>query len=100
MAQVTNKLLKDLLPRALIRMQSAHNARIDLLRMGWAEALGERYAPMTRVVSFIYGTLTIHVNNSMLYSLLERHEKERLLQHLQKQFPGNKIQSLRFRMGE
>ncbi len=100
MGQVTNKLLKDLLPQALHRVQSAHHGRLDLLQMGWSEIVGERFSSMTRVASLSHGVLMVRVNNSTLYALLEQHEKKRLLQHLKKRFPGHKIQSLYFRMGE
>jgi hypothetical protein len=97
--QNTNKHIADILPRVLDHIAKIHGVRPDLILMAWPELIGEKFAPMTKAVSFRDGILTVNVNNSTLFSILSQHEKKRLLLDLRKKFPAVPIRDLLFRLG-
>jgi hypothetical protein len=98
-SDLTNKQLKDLLPKALGSIGTLHRDRPDLIVAAWPQVIGEQLAPMTKAVSFDQGVLYVKVSNSTLYSLLAQHERGRLLKNLRGKFPSVDIKNIRFRLG-
>ncbi len=96
---LTNKYLKDLLPKALGSIGALHRDRPDLVVVAWAEVIGSKLAPMTKAVCFENGVLFVKVSNSTLYSLLSQHERGRLLKSLREKFPSVEIKNIHFRVG-
>jgi hypothetical protein len=96
---LTNKQLKDLLPKALGSIGAMHRDRPDLVLAAWPEVIGEKLASMTKATSFDQGVLYVKVSNSTLYSLLAQHERGRLLKSLREKFPSVEIKNIHFRIG-
>lgn len=96
---VTTYRISELLPTVLGKINAQHLQRTDLLLSFWPEMIGPELSRMTQAVSFENGILMIKVRNSTLYSLLNQHEKPRLLQRLRRRFPEVEIRGLLFRMG-
>jgi len=89
--QVPGKKLEDLLPQFMAAFsQKRGDSRREIAEQ-WSEMLGEKMGPMTEVVSFFDGILTVKVKSSTLYSLLCQHEKPRLLRLLQQRFSIREI---------
>jgi hypothetical protein len=65
----------------------------------WPTIVGEKLAPMTEVVSFVDGNLTVKVKNSSLLSLLMTHDKPRILKRLKEIYPGSTLKNVFFKMG-
>jgi hypothetical protein len=98
-AGLTNKQLKDLLPKVLGHIGAMHRDRPDLILAAWPQIIGEKLASMTRAVSFEKNILVVKVSNSSLYSLLSQHERGRLLKSLREKFPSIEIKNIHFRIG-
>lgn len=98
-SELTNKMLKDLLPKALGSIGALHRDRPDLVVAAWPQIIGEKLAAMTKAISFDQGVLYVKVSNSTLYSLLSQHERKRLLKSLREKFPAVEIKHIHFRMG-
>ena len=96
---LTNKHLKDLLPSVLREIDGKRNERPDLIIEGWAQIADEKWRAMTQAISFEKGQLVVKVKNAALYSVLVQHEKEKLLNKLQKKFPEVEIKNIIFRIG-
>jgi hypothetical protein len=96
---LTNKQIKDLLPKALGSIGALQRNRPDLIVAAWPEVIGEKLAAMTKAVSFDQGVLYVKVRNSTLYSLLSQHERGRLLKSLREKFPSIEIKNIHFRLG-
>lgn len=96
---LTNKLMKDLLPKFLNKMGAIHRDRPDLIVAAWPQIIGEKLASMTKAVCFENDILVVKVSNSTLYSLLTQHERGRLLKNLREKFPSVKIKNIHFRIG-
>ncbi len=96
---LTNKQLKDLLPKALSGIGALHRDRPDLLVDAWPQVIGEKLCSMTKAICFEKGVLYVKVGNSTLYSLLCQHERGRLLKSLREKFPSVEIKNIHFRMG-
>ena len=97
--RTTTYRIADLLPAVLNKIHMHHSQRPDLLLAFWPEVIGPQLSKMTQAVSFAEGILLVKVKNSTLYSLLNQHEKPRLLQLLRSKFPEIEIKTLLFRMG-
>jgi len=97
--ETTNKMLVDLLPKALASITRVYKDQGSLILSSWPEIIGEKLAPMTKAVAFEDGILMVQVANSTLYSLLATHEKKKLLHLLQKKFPSVNIRTITFRIG-
>lgn len=95
----TAKEISKLLPEIIQKMGASFQERPDLVLAAWPELIGEKLSPMTQVVSFVEGVLTVKVKNSSLYSLLSQHEKPKLLKALQAKFPSVMIRNIIFRIG-
>lgn len=96
---LTNKQLKDLLPKVLGHIGAMHRDRPDLILEAWPQVIGEKLASMTKAVAFEKGILVVKVRNSTLYSLLSQHERGRLLKSLRGKFPSVEIKNIYFRIG-
>lgn len=96
---LTTRQLGDLLPIVLRKVRGAYGTRADQILAAWPEVIGERMAKMTTAYSFYEGVLKVRVKNSTLHSLLEQHEKPRLLSQLRKLFPSIEIKTILFRIG-
>ena len=97
--QNTSKVLSELLPQVMGKIQKAVKLSPELVLQVWPSVLGETMAPMTQAVSFKEGILLVKVKNSSLYSLLEQHEKPRLVSAMQKKVPAANIRNIVFRLG-
>lgn len=97
--QVTTHKIHDLLPIVLSKINSVYQLQPDLILAMWPEIIGAQLAGMTQAVSFNEGILSVKVKNSTLYSLLNQHEKTRLLSLLRKKFPQAQIKTISFRIG-
>lgn len=98
-SELTNKQLKDLLPKVLGSIGALHRDRPDLILAAWPQVIGEKLASMTKAVSFDKGVLWVKVSNSTLYSLLSQHERGRLIKCLREKFPSVEIKNIHFRIG-
>lgn len=98
-SQNTTHSLQQLLPQVLQNINRVYQNRPDLVLAAWPQIIGEPLAQMTQAISFIEGTLTIKVNNSTLYSLLNQYEKLNLLRVLKDKFPETMIKTIHFRLG-
>lgn len=96
---LTARKFSELLPKVLDSIQSKFKDRPDLILASWPSIIGAKLAPMTQAIEFSDGILTIKVKNSSLYSLLETHEKSKLLAKMRSQFPNVLIKAINFRMG-
>lgn len=96
---VTSRSLSDLSTNVLSKIDVTFQGRPDLLLAAWPDIVGQKFAPMAQAVSFQDGILNVKVKNSTLYSLLNQHEKIRLLNALRKRFPRLVIKTIVFRMG-
>ena len=96
---LTSHKLNKLLPLVLCSIGEVYKERGDLILAAWPEIIGERLAAMTQAVSFNSGVLFVRVRNSTLYSLLNQHDKPRILKSLRDKFPNTYIKSIVFRMG-
>jgi hypothetical protein len=96
---VTSRHLKDLLPSALNNIGGVYQERGDLLLAAWPEVIGSQLAAMTQAVSFEQGVLLVKVKNSTLYSLLNQHDKPKILKKLRDRFPTTRIDNVQFRLG-
>lgn len=96
---VTTHRFADVLINVLATIGDTYHVRPDLVITAWPEIIGPKLAPMTQVVSFQEGVLTIKVKNSTLYSLLNQHDRHRILSNLRQKFPKVSITNLVFRLG-
>ena len=91
--------MRDILPGILHQIGEVYEVRPDLILATWPELIGPRLASMTRAVSFVDGVLTVKVKNSTLHSLLNQHDKPRILRLLRSRFPKVDIRNILFRIG-
>ena len=90
---------KELLPKILLKLEKKYrNNSINIIE-SWPEIVGSRLAPMTKVIGFDDGILTVKVKNSTLFSLLNNYEKDKILLKLQTQFSDKIIKKLCFKLG-
>ena len=92
------KHLREILPSILQDISSRAAKNPSQILAVWAEIIGPKMAPMTRAYLFEEGVLHVKVNNSTLYSLLQQHEKMKLLKALRTRFPEVAISNIVFRM--
>lgn len=98
-SKLTNKQLRDLLPKALGSIGAMQRDRPDLIVAAWPQIIGEKLVSMTKAISFDRGILYVKVANSTLYSLLSQHERGRLLKSLREKFLSVEIKNISFRLG-
>lgn len=97
--QVTNHRVGDLLASALSKIGAVYQDQPGLVLAAWPGLVGPQVASMTQAVQFHEGVLRVKVHNSPLFSLLNQHEKQRLLRTLRAQFPKVEIKTILFRIG-
>ena len=97
--QPTAKPIDKLLPALLHGIEGMLQDKPAAILSAWPELIGKEFSSMTRAVSFVEGVLTVRVKNSTLHSLLEQHEKKRLLSALKKKFPSIMFRTIIFRIG-
>lgn len=96
---LTSHRLGELLPKMLASLGEVHCERPDLVLACWPEIIGPKLASMTQAISFTQGTLVVKVKNSTLYSLLNQHDKPRILAKLKSRFPGVHFKNVLFKIG-
>lgn len=97
--RVTSHHISALLPAVLSKVSELYSQRPDLVLASWPEIIGPKLALMTQALSFSEGVLVVKVKNSTLYSLLNQHDKPRILSSLRKKFPRVDIKTIVFRIG-
>ena len=95
--KLTNKLLKDLLPRVMGEVERKRGDRPDLIVRYWEAVADEKWQGMTEACSFEKGALVVKVKNQALYAVLVQQEKERLLKKMKEKFP--QVKNMIFRIG-
>lgn len=95
----TAKSLHEVLPGVLHQVQRTYQDRPDLVLASWPDIIGVELSAMAQAVGFVDGVLTVKVKNSTLYSLLNQHEKPRILKKLKQRFPSIEIKTVMFRIG-
>lgn len=96
---VTTHHLKALSGGMLTHVREAYQERPDLILAAWSEVIGSNLLSMTQAVSFNDGILLVKVKNSTLLSLLNQHDKVRILNGLRQKFPKVVIRNIVFRIG-
>lgn len=97
--QVTTRRISDLLPQVLSSIGARYQDSPDLVLAAWPEVIGQNLAPMAEALSFIDGVLLVKVNNSTLHSLLNQHDRARILNNLRTKFPSVIFKTVVFRRG-
>ena len=92
---MTNHHLKDLLPGALLKIESCRQGRPDLILSAWKEVVSERWRAMTDAISFEKGVIVVKVRSAALYSLLVQ-QQGKLLRQLQERFPQAALKRIKF----
>ena len=64
----------------------------------WKQIAGEKFAKMTRVLSFRGGVFEIGVSNSAVLNELVSFHRQSLLKKLQTDFPQHNVRDLRFKL--
>lgn len=95
----STKNINSMLPKVLLNIESKYKKNPLNLIGAWQKIIGEKLAPMTKIVSFDKGILIIKVKSSTLYSLLNNYEKEKLLKKMQNKFSKEIIHKLVFKNG-
>lgn len=97
--QVTTRRISDLLPQVLSSIGTRYQDSPDLVLAAWPEVIGQKLAPMAEALSFNDGVLLVKVKNSTLHSLLNQHDRERILNNLRTKFPSVIFKKVVFRIG-
>lgn len=97
--QVTTRRISDLLPQVLSSIGTRYQDSPDLVLAAWPEVIGQKLAPMAEALSFNEGVLLVKVKNSTLHSLLNQHDRARILNNLRTKFPSVYFKNVVFRIG-
>lgn len=97
--RITTRRIADLLPQVLSAIGEMHHDRPDLVLAAWPEVIGQKLASMTEALSFCDGVLIVKVKNATLLSLLNQHDRPRILRNLQMKFPSVYFKNIVFRRG-
>ncbi|NGX50285.1 MAG: hypothetical protein K1060chlam2_00126 [Chlamydiae bacterium] len=95
----TGRKISELLPEVLVKLSKKCNDKPYQILSAWSDIVGERIGKMSRAVNYDAGILTVHVENSTLYSLLVEHEKTRLIAAFKKRFSKVRFRDIYFRIG-
>lgn len=98
-SKVTSHRITKLLPFVLSSIGDNFEARPDLILAAWPGIVGPHVAANAAATAFADGVIYIRVSNSTLYSLLSKHEKNRLLAIFRGRFPSVQIRGIQFKMG-
>ena len=93
------KNISSLLPKILGEIDDTYSKQPGRILKAWPEIIGPRLASMTEASFLKKGVLLVKVKNSALYSLLQQHEKKRLLNALQEKFSKEAVCNIVFRLG-
>lgn len=96
---LTTHRVSELLPGVLSNIGENYQDRPDLVLAAWPEVIGMPLASMTQAISLIEGVLLVKVRNSTLHSLLNQHDKSKILYSLRQKFPKVVINNILFRIG-
>ena len=96
---MTSHHITKLLPFILSSIGDNFEARPDLILAAWPGIVGPHVAANAVATTFIDGIIQIKVKNSTLYSLLAKHEKNRLLAIFRGRFPSVPIRGMTFKIG-
>jgi hypothetical protein len=98
-SKVTSHHVTNLLPLVLSSIGNTFAARPDLILAAWPGIVGQQVASSTEATAMVDGVIHVKVRNSTLYSLLAKHEKNRLLAIFRSRFPSAQIRGIVFKMG-
>lgn len=96
---VTTRRVGEVLPLVLAQIGDSFKDRPDLILASWPEIIGPKLSSMTQAESFRDGVLVVKVKNSTLHSLLNQHERGKVLASLRQKFPRVNIINVIFRIG-
>lgn len=85
------KPIQELLPEIIASISKRSNEEREAIFHYWTTLLGEQMARLTEPVSWLDEVLTVKVKSATLYSLLQQHEKARLLEKLRERFSVRKL---------
>ena len=88
--------VKNLLSTVLKKIDNRQKNNIGRISEIWNLLLGERYAPMTKVVEFHEGVLTIKIDSAPLFSILKSEQKTQLEKEMRKRMPTLQLKKLNF----
>ena len=95
----TNKIVKDFLPHLLQDIKNNYLNNPNLIIEYWPKIIGNRLAPMTKVITFENNILYVSVKSSTLFSILSLNEKGKILKLLQEKFSKDIIKNIIFKIG-
>ena len=99
-SKLTTKKMDELLPFVLEKVQAKYLANPELLILSWPKIIGEKLAPMTRVIKFENKVLYVAVKSATLLSLLHTsNDKHKILQVIKSTLPGIVCENIVFRIG-
>jgi hypothetical protein len=99
-SKLTTKKLDQILPFVLKKVQAKYLANPALLIASWPKIIGDKLAPMTKVIAFQDKTLYVAVKSTTLLSLLHNSkDKQRILQVIKNTLPGIVCENIVFRIG-
>lgn len=78
------------------KLSSRYGDKPSAILEAWPSVIGPKLAPMTRALTFKEGVLFVAVDNATLYSLLNQHDKPRIIQNLRDKFPQTMIKTVVF----
>jgi predicted nucleic acid-binding Zn ribbon protein len=91
--------LREILARLFTaRGWGRRQARLHLEK-AWADAVGPKQAPQTRVLGLRRGILEVEVQSAILLQELAQFHKRKLLERLRERLPNHTLTDLRFRAG-
>ena len=91
--------ISALLPMILDEIEDTYSKQPGRILNTWPEIIGPKLALLTEASFLKKGVLLVKVKNSALYSLLQQHEKKRLLNALQEKFSKEAVCNIVFRLG-
>jgi predicted nucleic acid-binding Zn ribbon protein len=91
--------LADVLARLFTARGWGRKSERVRLEAAWAEAVGPRFAPETRVGGLRRGVLEVEVKSGVLIQELAQFHKRKLLTALRQKLPATTITNLKFRAG-
>lgn len=97
--RLTSHRLSSVLPLAMQSIEKNMKERPDLVLAAWPEIIGPKLATMTEAVSFNDNILIVHVHDSILYSMISKKEKPKIMAFIRQRFPNIHIKSIFFRFG-
>ena len=91
--------ISRVLSQIMVEIEDTYSRQPNRVLQAWPEIIGPKLAQLTEASFLKKGTLLVKVKNSALYSLLQQHEKHRLLNTLQERFSKETVRNIVFRLG-